>query len=93
MMYWLFPDDDSPADQEGSAESADEQIGRVVAGRLDDDPRTSRQHITVAVQNRVVVLIGSVQSPGLADLAGETAWGTPGVFDVCNALTWPGRYR
>lgn len=96
MMPLPYPDDDfSTGHQDAAppAEGTDDHLGRLVAARLSADRRTSRQRITVSVQNRVVILLGSVPSAELAHLAGDKAWDTPGVFDVCNALIWPHIYR
>ncbi|MEJ3746977.1 BON domain-containing protein [Actinomycetes bacterium KLBMP 9797] len=50
------------------------------------DERTSQQHITVAVQNRVAILSGWVDSDEAADIATGYAWRLVGIIDVCNML-------
>lgn len=38
------------------------------------------------MQNRVVILAGTVASPEARQVAGDLAWDVPGVFNVCNSL-------
>ena len=80
------PPDAATTDGEG------EHIAGVITARLRADPRTAAEEIAVSVQNRVVILAGFVGSPEVAHVAGEHAWQTADVFDVCNALTWPSQH-
>ncbi|GGL09330.1 BON domain-containing protein [Mangrovihabitans endophyticus] len=64
----------------------DELLARRVADRFVDDPELRGGHVTISVQNRVVILKGRVGSPELRAAAARQAWAIPGVFDVCNRL-------
>lgn len=91
VMPWPYFDDafSSRRPQQPPVETNDERLTRLVTERLHQDPRTRRQPITVTVQNRVVILAGSVDSTDAQFAAGDRAWEIPGVFDVCNALSAP----
>ncbi|MEV4199885.1 BON domain-containing protein [Micromonospora globbae] len=73
--------------------SDDARLAALVAQRLAIDWTTRHQHIEVAVQNRVVILTGTVTRPEVRQVAGDLAWDVPGVHDVCNTLRPPGRRR
>ncbi len=62
----------------------DARLALVVAGVLGGDNRT--RHVTVEVQNRVVLLSGEVDTRQSADVAVALARGVTGVRDVCDGL-------
>lgn len=81
------PDGDDAGDPEvHSDDPLDELIARRVADRFLRDPQIRSGHVLVAVQNRVVILKGRVDSDDARSAAGRQAWATPGVYDVCNRL-------
>jgi osmotically-inducible protein OsmY len=45
------------------------------------------RRLEVVVQNRVVILLGEVESEEVRLAAGVVAWAVPEVYDVCNRLT------
>ncbi|MCA2219035.1 BON domain-containing protein [Jidongwangia harbinensis] len=67
----------------------DEMLARRVAHRFLADPAIGSGHVVVAVQNRVVILEGRLDSRRARDAAGQQAWAIPGVFDVSNRLLVP----
>lgn len=79
-----------PAGQ-GRQESNDQRLARLVLERLHNDPWTCLRNVKVQVQNRVVILEGRLDSARARWVAVDHAWQTPGVFDVCDMLTGPGR--
>lgn len=87
LMPGQFPEE-HPWRADGSPPPADHdiRIATAVAQRLSSDWTTRRQQIVVSVQNRVVILTGMVADPDTRQVAGEIAWDTSDVFDVCNAL-------
>ncbi|WBB70841.1 BON domain-containing protein [Micromonospora sp. WMMD812] len=87
VISWPQPDDPRfhPAD-DAPLQNEDLRLAALVAQRLCVDWTTRRQQIAVAVQNRVVILSGTVASPEARQVAGDLAWDVPGVFDVCNLL-------
>lgn len=89
MMPWPYPEFPFTGDQP-EPDDEDVRLAALVAQRLSIDWTTRRQRIAVSVQNRVVILSGTVADPQARQAAGELAWDVPGVFDVCNAL---GLYR
>ncbi|MEV1329420.1 BON domain-containing protein [Micromonospora costi] len=94
MLPWPYPDDPAFGPSgDPEPESEDLRLAALVAQRLAIDWVTRRQQITVAVQNRVVILSGTVASPDAREVAGDLAWDVPGVFDVCNTLRMPVRRR
>ncbi|BCB90880.1 BON domain-containing protein [Phytohabitans suffuscus] len=64
----------------------DQLIAASVMARLLGEERTCEEPIAVQVQNRVVILSGTVDDPDAAVAAGFLAWQTPGIADVCNAI-------
>lgn len=94
-MPYPLPDENwsSAAWDQPEADSDDQRIEALVAQRLSIDWTTRRQQISVAVQNRVVILTGLVGDTEARQAAGELAWDVPGVFDVCNALRVGGQRR
>jgi hypothetical protein len=85
-MMWPMPDDGfswagrrfSPTD------SPDVRLAFRVAERLQADERS--RHVAVEVQNRVVLLTGSVDSRATKDLLAGVVRSIEGVTDVCNGL-------
>nr|WP_245730635.1 BON domain-containing protein [Micromonospora pallida] len=95
MPPWPPPDENPGPFESSPTPPTDDEI-RIAAGvarRLDGNQLTRRQRITVEVQNRVVILDGTVDTPDVRLTAGELAWGMPGVADVCNALRVANRQR
>ncbi|MEU4690570.1 BON domain-containing protein [Actinoplanes sp. NPDC023714] len=76
------------ADDDGYEEDhlGDELLADRVAATLRSDPRIRGRRIELVVQNRVVILLGDVDTAEAGAAAGRAAWGVPGVFDVCNRL-------
>jgi hypothetical protein len=72
--------------EKADVEDLDNGLVDVVVVRLCRDLRTCDQDITVQVQNRVVILTGTVDSAGTVAVASDHAWQTPGISDVCNRL-------
>ncbi len=64
----------------------DVQLAHRVADRIISDPAIHGGQMEISVQNRVVILDGSIDSAAARDAAGRQAWSTPGVHDVCNRL-------
>ncbi|MEV4811667.1 BON domain-containing protein [Micromonospora avicenniae] len=79
--------------QEPGPASDDLRLAALVAQRLGIDWTTRHQQIEVTVQNRVVILSGTVANLEVRRVAGELAWDVPGVLDVCNTLRLPGRRK
>ncbi|WP_442935198.1 BON domain-containing protein [Micromonospora sp. CPCC 206061] len=90
---WPYPDDSAVphhrSDEPTPLASIDERLADSVVEQLRADGRTSGQHITVTVQNRVAILNGWVDSVDAAHAASDQAWRTPGIIDVCNSLDQP----
>ncbi|RSM43111.1 hypothetical protein DMB66_53730 [Actinoplanes sp. ATCC 53533] len=89
MMMWPFPDDGSFSGGRRRFPATDDPDVRLtyeVADALLSDARTRHQRITVEVQNRVVLLSGTVDSRSSQQAAGDTARGVAGVADICNTL-------
>jgi len=90
MLPLPFPDDEfARRPKPTPAGNADTRIARLLGQRLFREQGESNRRVIVSVQNRVVVLNGSVPSPSVARRVGQLAWETPDVYDVCNCLTWP----
>jgi hypothetical protein len=85
-MMWPMPDDGFywAGRRFSATDSPDVRLAFRVAERLQADDRSRR--VTIEVQNRVVVLTGSVDSREARDDIAGTARGIDGVTDVCNAL-------
>ena len=81
-----LPDPDPDDPEIYSDDPLDELIARRVADRFLRDPEIRSGHVLVAVQNRVVILKGRVDSDDARAAASKQAWSTPGVYDVCNRL-------
>ncbi len=85
----MFPDEGPRDDRPAGARSLDDRLAQQVGERLCADPELRRQHLRVEVQNGVVLLSGTVDSPTGAESAVRLARTTDGVRDVCNALHLP----
>lgn len=92
VLPWPFPDDDAHPDVPAPT-GDDTRIAAEVAQRLSGNRFTRRQRISVEVQNRVVILAGTVDTADVRATAGHLAWGVAGVVDVCNALRSANRER
>lgn len=88
MMMWPLPDDGSFSDRRRPqpANDPDLQLAYSVAIRMAANPELQHQRITIEVQNRVVLLSGTVDSQGTQQTAGDTARQVDGVRDVCNDI-------
>ncbi|GAA0814072.1 BON domain-containing protein [Spirilliplanes yamanashiensis] len=73
-----------------AAPLSDRGVQRLVVGRLTEHAHTALADIRVEVQNRVVILEGTVRSAPVRLLAHQLAWNTTGVFDVSNRLAVAG---
>ncbi|MFE0591381.1 BON domain-containing protein [Micromonospora echinospora] len=95
VLPWPFPDDDAhPSEPLPTPPTDDDtRLAAEVTQRLSGNRFTRRQRIVVEVQNRVVILGGTVESPDVRLTAGELAWGVRGVADVCNTLRLANRQR
>ncbi|HET6532621.1 MAG TPA: BON domain-containing protein [Actinoplanes sp.] len=89
MLMWPWPEGD-PFATGGrgfpAMDNPDVRLTYEVARRLQADPRMRATRIAVEVQNGVVILDGTAGVAEVKQLAADTARGTPGVRDVCNAL-------
>ncbi|MBM0276859.1 BON domain-containing protein [Micromonospora tarensis] len=96
-MYvpWPLPGENwfDDASDQPEPDHEDLRIEALVAQRLSSDWTTRSQQIVVAVQNRVVILLGLVSDTNARQVAGELTWDVPGVFDVCNTLRLVGQRR
>jgi hypothetical protein len=79
------PDDGNDADRVESS-PADVMLADRVAEALRRDRQVRGRRVEIVVQNRVIILIGDVDTAEASEAAGRCAWGVPGVFDVCNRL-------
>lgn len=66
---------------------ADQELVRLVADALLNDPTVARGEVDLQVQNGVVILEGDFETVESVDAAVARVWTIPGVVDVCNALT------
>jgi hypothetical protein len=66
---------------------ADQELIRIAADALLNDPAVARGQVDLQVQNGVVILDGDFETAESADAAVARVWTIPGVVDVCNALT------
>jgi hypothetical protein len=71
----------------GCALGEDEWIADRAVVALSSIPRITGHVLEILVQNRVVILLGDVDSAEEKTDAGRRAWSVPGVFDVANCLT------
>ncbi|MDG6108703.1 BON domain-containing protein [Dactylosporangium aurantiacum] len=96
MMAWLpFDDEHDEHDEHNGRDGHDgrserarpkRDLAELLAQRLLADPRVWGQHITVHVQQAVVMLEGSVSSVAARDAVVEAARNLDGVRDVCSLL-------
>ena len=85
MMMWpFFLDGESPGRHD--AADADADLSRRVGQMLTADPAIRRHGITITVQNRVVMLSGTVDSRHIRDAITAQVHQVPGVRDICDAL-------
>ncbi|MEG3636642.1 BON domain-containing protein [Micromonospora palythoicola] len=82
---WFFPHDMPPLFY-AEPTTADTRLACRLLTRMQQDPRLRHERICIEVQNRVVVLEGTVSTAGLSAEAHALAWLTPGVHDVSNRL-------
>ena len=66
--------------------TADELLAEQVAKALTADPRVRGARLEITVQNGVVILEGTLDTPAACEAARLRAWAVPGVQDVCDAL-------
>ncbi|WFF00245.1 BON domain-containing protein [Micromonospora sp. WMMD964] len=87
MTYvpWFVPDDPPSLFQTGPT-SADARLACQLLERMQRDLRLRHEHICIEVQNRVVILEGTVTSADVSAEAQARAWSIPGVHDVNNRL-------
>jgi osmotically-inducible protein OsmY len=97
VTYPGWADDDEPFDHDQAPQFSgdagtvfDRAVERRTAEALRDDPQFRGRRLEVAVQNRVVILRGEVDTCASRDCAARVAWTVHGVFDVCNQLTVAG---
>ncbi|RZU51188.1 BON domain-containing protein [Krasilnikovia cinnamomea] len=69
-----------------AAGDPDTRIAWQIVDRLGEHPQWRHQHVTVEVQNRVLILTGTVDSPDTRDALTASARTVHGVRDVCNML-------
>ncbi|MEU4569803.1 BON domain-containing protein [Micromonospora sp. NPDC023956] len=95
VLPWPLPDENAHPFEPFPTPPTDDdtRLAVAVTRRLLGNRLTRRQRITVEVQNRVVILAGTVETPDVRFTAGELAWGAAGVADVCNALRLANRHR
>jgi BON domain len=91
MMMWPIPEGNPFNRFYGAAQhtDADVRIGREVAGLLRANKSTCRGNIMVEVQNRVVMLSGTVDSRRAHRAAISNTLAVRGVRDICDALREP----
>ncbi|MEU4778773.1 BON domain-containing protein [Micromonospora sp. NPDC023633] len=85
---WLFPDG-RPSLFHAEPTSADVRLACRLLDRMQRDPLLRRERICIEVQNRVVILEGTVSEPDLKVRAHTLAWAIPDVHDVNNRLCPP----
>jgi osmotically-inducible protein OsmY len=68
----------------------DRDIKSELVDRLQQNPYTRNDDISVDVEHDVVILTGEVSSSRAKRAAGDDAWDVPGVVDVNNQLRVPG---
>ncbi len=65
----------------------DREMKSALVHRLNENLYTQDAQIRVEVTDRVVVLVGEVETHVIRRVAGEDAWDVPGVVDVSNQLS------
>jgi len=78
-----------PPDQREQVDTRDDEIGRLLRGRLNQDPELKNDLVTIRVDASVVTLIGEVKTAAARARAYDLVHGVPGVSDVENELTSP----
>jgi hypothetical protein len=89
MMWWPLPDDGSSSQgwrRQPATDDPDVRLTRQVADALLSDGRTRHQSITVEVQNRVVLLTGTVDTASARQAARYITRDVHGVADICDSL-------
>jgi osmotically-inducible protein OsmY len=89
MYYLPYPEEWWSPPTEGRPVDPDMGLALAVVDRLRAVRRLRGCRIQVVAQNRVVILEGEVPFDELKTEAGNRAWDTAGVFDVCNRLAVP----
>ncbi|MEV2242774.1 BON domain-containing protein [Micromonospora sp. NPDC049891] len=82
---WFFPHDPPPLIY-AEPTTEDTRLACRLLENMQRDPRLRYERICIEVQNRVVVLDGTVSAAELSNEAHALAWRTPGVHDVSNRL-------
>ncbi|MCM4083808.1 BON domain-containing protein [Paractinoplanes hotanensis] len=82
-----YDEDEAPTLPSRELIEADIRIVDSVAAALACGMEVRGRRLEVVVQNRVVILLGEVESEEVRLAAGVVAWAVPEVYDVCNRLT------
>lgn len=82
---WFFPHDQSPLFH-AEPTTEDARLACRLLERMQRDPTLRHERICIEVQNRVVILDGTVSTAEVSAEAHALAWRTPGVHDVSNRL-------
>ncbi|MBQ1050622.1 BON domain-containing protein [Micromonospora sp. C51] len=82
---WFFPHDLPPLFY-AEPTSEDTRLACQLLASMQQDSRLRQERICIEVQNRVVVLDGTVSTAETSAEAHALAWRTPGVHDVSNRL-------
>lgn len=86
MTMWPPPGEPFPSGERGSVSDRDLQLAHAVARGMTAEVGLPHSRITIEVQNRIVLLSGTVDAPQTKELAGETARHVDGVRDVRNDI-------
>lgn len=86
MWLWPWPDEEFSRRHSGATDDPDTRIALDVVGRLCEDARLRGQQVTVEVQNRVLILTGTVGSPDTRNAVVASARGVAGIREVCDML-------
>ena len=90
-MMGLWPDEEfSRRRHSGATDDPDARITFDVVGRLCEDARLRGQQVTVEVQNQVLILAGTVDSPDTRDAVVASARSVSDIREVCDMLRAPG---
>jgi osmotically-inducible protein OsmY len=82
---WFFPHDLPPLFY-AEPTTEDARLACQLLERMQRHPLLRHERICIEVQNRVVILDGTVGTADISAEAGALAWRTPGVHDVNNRL-------
>ena len=91
-MMWTYPAWTYPEERyyygwyDSKPVLTDGDIKSILVQRLQENPCTQDDDITVDVKRDVVILTGEVGSTKAKRTAGDDAWDTAGVVDVSNQL-------